>query len=80
MTEKEKELKEKIKLQKHFGIELVKIRKSKNISAAELARLCFMERSSIARLEKGGANPSLFIIKKLCKALDVSISDLTKEL
>lgn len=80
MTEKEKELKEKIKLQKHFGIELVKIRKSKNISAAELARLCFMERSSIARLERGGANPSLFIIKKLCNALDVSISDLTKEL
>lgn len=76
MTDKERELKEKLKLQKKFGEHLAKLRKAKGLSAADLARVCEMERSSIARLETGRINPSLFVLNKLSKGLDIEIDDL----
>ncbi|MFN8229487.1 MAG: helix-turn-helix transcriptional regulator [Bacteroidia bacterium] len=76
MTDKERELKEKLKLQKKFGEHLTKLRKAKGLSAAGLARACEMERSSIARLEMGRINPSLFILKKLASSLDIELKDL----
>ncbi len=78
MTEKEREKKEKLKLLKHFGLHLVKLRTSKGLTAAELGRLCYMERSSIARLETGKINPSLFILKKLSVGLEMELEDLIK--
>ncbi len=78
MNEKDREKKEKLKMQKQFGIHLIKLRESKKLTAAELGRLCYMERSSIARLEKGRINPSLFIIKKLSEGMEIEIADLLK--
>ena len=78
MKEKERDKKDKLKLQKTFGIHLVKLREAKELSAAELGRLCFMERSSIARLETGRINPSLFILKKLSKGLEIELDELFK--
>ncbi len=75
-----KELEEKLKLQKQFGKHLIKLRESKGMTAAELARSCFMERSNIARLETGRMNPSLFVLKKLCFGLDIKLEDLLKGL
>ena len=74
MSDKEK--KDKLKLQKQFGIHLVKLRTSKGLTPAELARLCYMERSSIARLETGRINPSLFVLKKLSLGLKVDFEEL----
>lgn len=78
MTEKEREIRDKNKLQKQFGLHLVKLRESKGITAAELARLCYLERSSIARLETGRTNPSLYIVKKLAIGLDIDLDDFFK--
>lgn len=78
MDEKAKEKKERLKLQKRFGEHLVALRKSKNITPAELARRCEMERSSIARIETGRTNPSLYVLKKLCIGLDIELDELLK--
>lgn len=78
MDEKTKEKKERLKLQKRFGEHLVAFRKSKSITPAELARRCEMERSSIARLETGRTNPSLFVLKKLCIGLEIELDELLK--
>ena len=72
----DQENKDKLRLQKRFGAHLVKLRESKGLTAAELARLCYMERSSIARLEMGRTNPSLFVLKKLSIGLKVDFEEL----
>ncbi len=72
----EKEKKERLKLQKRFGEHLIKLRKAEDITPAELARRCFMERSNIARLETGRTNPSLFVLKKLAAGLGVEMDEL----
>lgn len=76
MDTKEKEKKERLALQKRFGEHLIKIRESKGLTASEVARRCFMERSHMSRLEKGGRNPSLHLLKKLSDALEISLGDL----
>lgn len=74
----EKEKKERLKLQKKFGEHLIMLRKSMGITSAELARRCYMERSNIARLEKGRSNPSLYVLKKLSLGMDIKLEDLLK--
>jgi len=69
---------EKTKLLKRFGDHLVKVRESKGLTAAELGRLCYMERSSIARLERGRTNPSLVVLKKLCLGMRIELDELLK--
>ena len=73
LTIKEREKREKDQWLKAFGDHLRKVRKEKEISAAELARLMLMERSHIARLEMGRVNPSFYLIKKISVALEMSI-------
>ncbi len=80
MNEKDRERKEKEKLLKRFGEHLIKLRESKGITAAELARLCYMERSNIARLETGRTNPSLYVLKKISVGLNIEIEDLIRGL
>jgi transcriptional regulator with XRE-family HTH domain len=74
----EKEKKERLKLQKRFGEHLKKTREAREITAAELARRCYMERSNIARLEAGRSNPSLFVLKKLSVGLEIEMEELLK--
>ena len=74
----EKERKERLKLQKRFGEHLRRTREAMGITAAELARKCYMERSNIARLEAGRSNPSLFVLKKLCIGLEIEMEELLK--
>ena len=78
MDEKEKEKKERLKLQKKFGEHLIMLRKSMGITPAELARRCYMERSNIARLETGRSNPSLYVLTKLAVGLDINLDELLK--
>lgn len=80
MNDKDREKKDKLKLQKQFGTHLVKLRTAKGLTAAELGRLCYMERSSIARLETGRTNPSLFVLKKISLGLGVELEELLKGL
>jgi transcriptional regulator with XRE-family HTH domain len=78
MNHKQADRKERIELQKRFGLHLKMLRKSKGISPAELTRRTFMERSNIARLENGRINPSLFILKKISEALGIELEELLK--
>ena len=74
----EEEKKKKDILIKRFGEHLRYIRKKKNISAAELSRRTFIEKPNITRIEKGGINPSLYILKKIADALEISLEELFK--
>ncbi|MCW3083519.1 MAG: Transcriptional regulator [Bacteroidetes bacterium] len=75
----EREKKERLKLQKRFGEHLKRLREAMGLTAAELARRCFMERSNIARLEAGRSNPSLFVLKKLAVGLEIELEELMKD-
>ena len=79
MIDLEKEKAEKLKLQKKFGKHLVKVRESAGLTPAELGRLCFLDRSTIARLEGGRTNPTLFVVQKLAKAMNLTVSQFYQE-
>jgi len=78
MDTKENDKKERIKLQKRFGLHLVALREEKNLTASEIAKRCYMERSHMSRLESGGRNPSLYLLKKLASALEISLEELMR--
>lgn len=69
-------MKEKQIVQKAFGIHLKKVRQSKGISAAELARRIFVDKPHISVLEQGKGNPTLYTLYKIACALDLSIEQL----
>lgn len=79
MTIKEKEKREKEQWLKAFGDHLRKIRLKKGVTGAELGRLLYMDKPNITRLEKGRVNPSLFLIKQICDALDMSIEEFFRD-
>ncbi len=51
--------------------ELRAIRKARNLSQIELAELAEVSHMTIRKLETGGANPTLAVMKQLGKALGV---------
>jgi transcriptional regulator with XRE-family HTH domain len=61
-----------------FGEHLVKLVKPMDLTPAELARRCYMERSNIAQLETGRSNPSLFVLKKHSLGMDIKLEELLK--
>jgi len=75
MTIKDKEQLEKELWLKAFGNYLKKVRKGKGISAAELGRRIAMDPPNITRLEKGQVNPSLYLLKKICDSLNLSLHE-----
>ena len=70
--------KEKLELQIRFGKHLKKLRIKADLTGAELARRCFVERHHIIRLERGETNPTLYTLTKLCDALKISLDELLK--
>ncbi len=73
-----KEKKERDKFNVQLGDHIRKKRLSMDISAAELARLCFMDKPNLLRIEKGRVNTSIFILHKIAAALDLSLEELFK--
>ena len=69
---------EKAEFQKALGSHLRKVRTEKGISAAELARLTFIEKPHITRLETGGSNPTSYTLKVIAEALGMSFEELFK--
>jgi transcriptional regulator with XRE-family HTH domain len=67
---------EKAAFLKEFGEHIRQVRLKKGMSAAEFSRRAFMERSQIARIEMGRANPTIFTLKTICKALDITFVEL----
>ena len=72
------EKKEKEKFLKRFGEHIKSIRINKELTGAELARRCFMDKQNISRLEKGQFNPSLYYLKQVCEGLEIDLDELIK--
>ena len=57
-----------------LGKEISKIRKEKDLSQENLAVDCNMDRSYLAEVEEGKANPSLKVLCKITRKLKVKLS------
>lgn len=60
----------------NFGINLRKVRESKNMSMQTLAYTVNVEYSQISRIERGIINTSIGLIFEIAIALDVNIKEL----
>lgn len=63
-----------------LGKNISRIRKEKSVKQTELAYECDMEKSNIIRIEKGRTNPTALTLRKLSKALKISIKDFFEDL
>lgn len=59
-----------------FAVNLRKARRKKRISQEELGFQCDLHRTEISLLERGGREPRLATLVKLCAALDTTPNDL----
>ena len=65
-------------LAKKFGKKVRNIRLAKKISQGDVARRLNLHRSYISSIERGERNPSLGVVEKIAKSLNVSAADLLK--
>jgi transcriptional regulator with XRE-family HTH domain len=63
---------------KRLGRRLIGQRKRKELSQEQLAMLSTVDRTYLARIEEGKANPSVKVLNKIAKVLKVRLSDLLK--
>lgn len=61
------------KIRERFGKRLKELRESKDLTQEELAAIVNVHQTYIGKLETGKSNPSLLLIYKITKALDVSL-------
>ena len=58
---------------------LRKLREAKELSQEKLARLADVANNTIIKIEAGkNQNPTLYTLKKIAKALEISVDDLIK--
>lgn len=59
-----------------FGKNVRKLRLGQKISQGKLAKKLGVDPSYISQIERGIGNPSLRVVERIAKALDISIKDL----
>lgn len=59
-----------------FGQRLRRIRKAQNLTQKELAKKSGIDNQSICGYEKGRTSPNIVYLEWLCKALDVTATEL----
>ena len=59
-----------------LGLRIVTIRKARRKSQEEISFGAHMDRTYLARIEKGKVNPSLRVLHKIARVLRVSLSHL----
>ena len=64
------------KIHKKFGERLKFLRKDKGLTQERLAEKVNVHPTYIGKIEGGKSNPSLLMIYKIAKALDVQISEI----
>ncbi|MEK7482653.1 MAG: helix-turn-helix transcriptional regulator [Patescibacteria group bacterium] len=63
----------------NLSTNIKKLRKSKGLSQEKLARLADVANNTIIKIEAGkNQNPTLDTLKKIAKALEMSVDDLIK--
>ena len=63
-----------------LGKTLIRARQKRQLSQEEVALLGDIDRTYFARIEEGKANPSVKVLKKICKALRVGLDKIFKNL
>lgn len=63
---------------KRLGERIILERKKKNLSQEQLALLSDIDRTYLARIEEGKANPSIRVLIKLSRVLKVRLQRLVK--
>ena len=63
-------------LSRILGNRIRHLREEKNISQQNLAEMCNVEKSNMARIEAGRTNPTLLTMFKISSALKVSLAEL----
>jgi len=61
-----------------IGTNILHIRKAKGITQEQLALIALVSPNYICKLEKGKVNPSLRILRKICRKFHVRVRDLFK--
>lgn len=59
-----------------LGKEIARIRKERDLSQDDLSADCYIDRSYLAEVEEGKANPSLKVLCKIAQGLGIQISQL----
>jgi len=67
-------------IQKQLGNRIRELRTQKGLSQEELSFKCDLHRTYISDIERGARNVSLKNIKVIASALDVSLSEIFKNL
>ena len=63
---------DKSEFQVKIGAHIKKQREAKGYSAAEFSRMMDMDRPNLHKLERGGYSPSLYLLMRIAKQLDMS--------
>ncbi|MFT3948706.1 MAG: helix-turn-helix transcriptional regulator [Agriterribacter sp.] len=58
---------------KALGKRIRDIRKEKGLTQVDLGDLIDMEKPNMNRIEKGGSNPTVLTLKKICAALGITL-------
>ena len=61
---------------KKFASKLIQIRKERNLSQEEFAFLCGIDRTYIGRIERLERKPTIVVLDKIAKGLDIDLKDL----
>lgn len=69
----------KNRILRQFGDNVKKFRKKRKFSQDELAKKASLHRTYIGSIERSERNVSLINVKKIAKALDVSVESLIKD-
>ena len=56
-----------------LGKEISRIRKDKDISQEDLAFDCYIDRSYLSEIEQGKTNPSLKLLYKIARRLNIKL-------
>jgi transcriptional regulator with XRE-family HTH domain len=74
----DKEQRERLKFNTKLGNHIREKRLGKKLTAADLARLCFMDKPNLLRIEKGRVNASIYVLNRIAEGLGMSLEELFK--
>lgn len=67
-------------IKEQIGLRIKEIRRTRNLTQEQLALASGLDRTYIASVEMGKRNISIVNLEKIARALNVSLSDLFKDL
>ncbi len=62
-----------------LGKAIINLRKKNSLSQESLAFNCYIDRSYLAEIEQGKANPSLKVLNKIAKRLNIKLWQLFRK-